>query len=273
MMYMDKRIKRLLILPAFLMYLLNIAAVDAADTVSDWGFSATVGWAWRDISGTMFSYSPPLNGAATAESLGLGSSSEADAAIGVRWKRLNIEFVYLPSKFSGNGVLVQDLDYGSGPVIGNTTPISSDIEVTMKLANVEYMILQRHDMDLGIGAGFGQVELDIKMTPQIGPEVNISGDVPFGYLTASFVKRWGKLALNVGLQGLSVSRNDTSVTYSSMNIAGAYRLLQREKLGLDILGGYRYVDFDYEFDDDSTGISTGTDFELTGPYVGLRASW
>ena len=88
-----------------------------------------------------------------------------------------------------------------------------------------------------------------------------------------FVKRWGKLALNVGLQGLSVSRNDTSVTYSSMNIAGGYRLLQREKLGLDILGGYRYVDFDYEFDDDSTGISTGTDFELTGPYVGLRASW
>jgi hypothetical protein len=87
---------------------------------SDWGFSVLLGWAWRDIDGTMFSYSPPLNGAATADSLGLGSSSEADAAIGIRWKKLNVAFVYLPSKFTGDGVLVDDLDFGSGPVIGNT---------------------------------------------------------------------------------------------------------------------------------------------------------
>jgi hypothetical protein len=221
----------------------------------------------------MFSFSPPLGGAATADSLGLGSSSEPDAAIGVRWKRLDVRFVYLPSRFQGDGVLLQSLDFGSGPVIDNTTPISSDLKVAMTLANIEYLLLKRSDMDLGVGVGIGQVELDITMTPQTGNNVDISGDVPFGYLSGTFRKRWGKLALNLGLQGLSVSQSSTSVAYKSMNIAGTYRFWQREKLGFDILAGYRYVDFDYEFDDDNSSARSATNFELTGPYVGLRAAW
>jgi len=261
------------ILSSLVLYVVSTFSAHAQDSSSDWGFNAMLGWAWRDIEGTMFSYSPPLNGAATADSLGLGTSSEPDAAIGVRWKRLNVELVYLPSEFKGDGVLVQDLDFGSGPVIGNTTPISSSIEVTMLLTNVEYAVLQRSDMQLGIGFGLGQVGLDIMMIPQIGPEINIKGDVPFGYLTTSFVKRWGKVALNAGLQGLSVSQNSTSVKYNSVNLAGTYRFMQKEKLGFDILAGYRYVDFEYEFDDDNTGAFTGTNFQLTGPYVGVRATW
>ena len=232
-----------------------------------------LGWAWRDIDGTMFSYSPPLGGAATADSLGLGTSSEPDAAIGIRWKRLNVELVYLPSKFSGEGVLEQGLDLGSGPIIDNTTSISSDIEVTMLLANIEYHLLQRNDLQLGVGFGIGQVGLDIKMTPQQGQDIKISGDVPFGYLTLSLVKRWGKAALNASLQGLSVSQSSTSVAYSSLNLAGTYRFLQKQKVGFDVLAGYRYVDLDYEFDDDSSGARAGTNFELTGPYIGVRASW
>lgn len=240
---------------------------------SDWGFSAIVGWAWRDINGTMFSFSPPLSGAATADSLRLGSSSEPDAAIGVRWKRLDVRFVYLPSRFKGDGVLLQSLDFGSSPVIDKMTPISSDLKVTMTLANIEYLLLERSDMDLGVGVGIGQVELDITMTPQTGNKVDISGDVPFGYLSATFRKRWGKLALNLGLQGLSVSQSNTSLAYKSLNIAGAYRFWQREKVDFDILAGYRYTDFDYEFDDDNSGARSATNFELTGPYVGLRANW
>ena len=36
---------------------------------------------------------------------------------------------------------------------------------------------------------------------------------------------------------------------------------------------YRYVDLDYEFDDDDSGVRTSTNFELTGPYVGLKVGW
>lgn len=270
---MGRIINRSLTLLILTLCILSISASNAEDSPSDFGFSALVRWAWRDINGTMFSYSPPLNGAATADSLGLGRSSQPDAAIGGRWKRLNVNFVYLPSKFEGEGVLIQDLDLGSGPIIGNTTAISSDLEVTMYLANIEYLVFKRSDMDIGLGIGVGKVELDISMTPQVGPHVDISGDVPFGYLTGTFTKRWGDIAFNFGLQGLSISQNSTSVTYTSANIAGTYTIVRRGGLALDLLGGYRYVDFDYEFDDDSTGIRTGTNFELTGPYVGVRATW
>ena len=262
------KVRQLLVL---CMLCTSVTVVEADS--SDWDFSAVLGWSWREINGTMFSFSPPLSGRATADSLGLGSSSEPQASFGVRWKRLDVKFEYLPSRFKGDGVLVQALDFGSGPVIGNTTPISSDLKVAMTLANIEYLVLRRSDMDLGVGVGIGRVDLDIKMTPQTGNNVDISGDVPFGYLSGTLLKRWGKYALNFGLQGLSVSQSGTSVAYKSANIAGAYRFWQRDQLGFDMLAGYRYVDFDYEFDDENSGARSATNFELTGPYVGLRAAW
>lgn len=56
----------------------------AQESESDWGISAPVGWSWREIDGTLFSIKPPLTGLATADSLGLGSSSKAEASLGMR---------------------------------------------------------------------------------------------------------------------------------------------------------------------------------------------
>jgi len=85
------------------------------------------------------------------------------------WKRLGVQLLYLPSEFTSTGTLAQALDFGSGPVIGGTTPISSDIKVAMTLANVEYDLLGQPDMDWGVGLGIGKVDLDIGLMPEIGP--------------------------------------------------------------------------------------------------------
>jgi len=245
----------------------------AEEPQSDWSFNALVGWSWRDIDGTMFSYTPPLAGGATTDSLGLGTSSEPQASFGVRWKQLTVDLVYLPTQYTGSGFLVQGLDFGNGPVIGTTDPITSDIDVAMYLANIDYDLLKRRDMDLRLGVGLGQVELDIAMTPANGNGVNINGNVPFGYLTGTFTKRWNKFAVLFGLQGIGVNIDDYSISYTSVNLAGEYRFYERGRLGISVAGGYRYVDFDYSFDDDTTGVRVDTAFELTGPYIGIRASW
>jgi len=245
----------------------------AQEPVSDWGFSASVGWAWRQIDGDLFSVAPPLTGRATADSLGLGSSSEAQATLGMRWKRLGVQLVYLPSDFTGEGMLVQALDFGDGPVIGTSTPIDSDIKVTMTLANVEYDLLGRTDMHWGIGAGVGKVELDIGLVPETGPSATISDDLPFGYLTTTYTKRWQEFSASVGVQGLSASTGSYTIDYRSLNLAGAYKVYSRERTRLDLLAGYRYVDFKYDFDDDSSGARTSTDFNLSGPYMGVRIAW
>ena len=65
------------------LYITSMPVAAAEASTSDWDFSVAHGWAWRDIDGTMFSFSPPLSGAATADSLGLDTSSEPNAAIGV----------------------------------------------------------------------------------------------------------------------------------------------------------------------------------------------
>ena len=59
-------------------------------------------------------------------------------------------------------------------------------------------------MDLGVGIGLGTVRLDIVMRPESATGVTINGNVPFGYLTSTFVKRWDKFAATFGLQGISV---------------------------------------------------------------------
>jgi len=245
----------------------------AQEPVADWGFSASVGWSWRQIDGDLFSFAPPLAGRATTDSLGLGSSSEAQATLGIRWKRLGVQLVYLPSDFTGEGTLLQALDFGNGPVIGSGTPISSNIKVAMTLANVEYDLLGRADMDWGIGAGFGKVDLDIGLVPETGPDVTISGDVPFGYLTTTYTKRWQKLSASVGVQGLSASTGEYTINYRSLNLAGAYKIHSHDNMRLDALAGYRYVDFEYDFDDDNSGALTSTSFTLSGPYIGVRIAW
>ena len=248
-------------------------AIAAEQAESDWGFDLFLGYAWKNIDGTMYSINPPLAGAGTADSLGLDSGSNPQAAFGIRWKQWHVDLVYLPSEFEGDGHIVQALDFGNGPVLGTTTPISSDLKVTMTLANIEYDLLERKDMDWGVGVGIGKVALDIKMQPQIGPGIDIVGDVPFGYLTTSFAKRWQKFSVSFGVQGLSFSQGDVSMSYKSANIAAGYNLLANDQLRFDLVGGYHYVDFDYEFDDDSTGVQTSTDFTLAGPYVGVRMGW
>ncbi len=173
----------------------------AQEAESDWGFSASVGWSWREIDGTLFTIKPPLTGLATTDSLGLGSSSEAEASIGMRWKRLGVRLDYLPSEFSGDGTLALALDFGNGPIIGGTTPVSTDINVTMTLANIEYDLLARADMDWSIGVGFGSIDLDFTLMPETGPTVAIGNDLPFGYLTMTFTKRWQKFSASVNVQG------------------------------------------------------------------------
>lgn len=184
-----------------------------------------------------------------------------------------MKLVYLPSEFTGQGTLVQVLDFGNGPVIGGTTPISSDIKVVMTLANIEYDLLGRSDMDWGIGAGYGSVDLDISLVPETGPTGTISGDVPFGYLTTTYTKRWQKFSATVSVQGLSVAIDEYTVTYKSLNLAGAYNIYSRAGMQLDAFAGYRYVEFEYDFDDNDSGARTNTDLSLTGPYVGLRVAW
>ena len=245
----------------------------AQEQQSDWGFNASVGWSWRQIDGTLFAVTPPLTGLATTDSLGLGSSSEAQATLGMRWKRLGVQLVYLPSEFSGDGTLLQVLDFGNGPVMGNRTPIRSDLKVAMTLANVEYDFLGRADMDWGVGVGFGKVDLDVDLVPEVGPEVRISGDVPFGYLSTTFTKRWQKFSVSVVAQGLSMSIDNYTVTYQSLSVAGAYKIYSRDKVRLDAFAAYRYVEFNYDFDDAISGARTNTDIRMAGPNIGLRIAW
>ena len=97
--------------------------------------------------------------------------------------------------------------------------------------------------------------------------------MPFGYLTTTYTKRWQRFSASVGVQGLSVSAGEYTITYKSLSLAAAYKIYSRDKMRLDALAGYRYVDFEYDFDDDNSSARTSTDFSLSGPYIAQRIAW
>ena len=75
------------------------------------------------------------------------------------------------------------------------------------------------------------------------------------------------------MQGLSMSIDNYTVKYKSLSVAGAYKIYSRDEVRLDAFVGYRYVDFNYDFDDDISGARTNTDFRMSGPNIGLRIVW
>ena len=101
----------------------------------------------------------------------------------------------------------------------------------------------------------------------------IGNDLPFGYLTTTYTKRWQKFSASITVQGLSVDIDKYTIDYRSLNLAGAYTVYSRGKMQLDAFAGYRYVDFKYDFDDNESRARTNTDLSLSGPHIGLRVAW
>ena len=103
-----------------------------AAPAKDSGFSASILWGPRDISGDIFvSRSPAISGQATADSLGLDPAYSFQYQIGYRHKRWMFAFDVMPTSYSGQGFAEIDIDLGIGPGISIDTPITSNIDVEM----------------------------------------------------------------------------------------------------------------------------------------------
>lgn len=242
----------------------------------NWHISGNVVYSSRSLDGTIANKTAIAGGVfgdliATGDSMDVGTSDSAMLALAVQYKRFGIGINYMPTSFDGQGTA---LVAGTGSNIGIIKEVSldTDIDVTMLLANIYYNFIQTPDTVFGLGVGFGQTSIDLSIIPDStwATPLIYEGEQPFGFLNLHFSSNYKRFLYGFAINGISGVFDGVDVTYSDYKVDIGYRVIDK-KVKLDIMGGYRLVNFavDLEYD----GNKTAADVSLQGPFLGISATY
>jgi hypothetical protein len=235
---------------------------------SDFQVALSVVYSSRSVGATIGVTNPgSLGFIATADSLGLGRADGFQENVELRWKRWAFGVNYVPTSVSGQGTATSGLQIGSGPIIAVGTPMTTTIDVSMLLGTAYYFVVQKSDMELGLGLGFGKTSIDVAFVPALGQPSGYDGNTPFGFLSVRMINRVDRFFYGASVNGIGFSFEGTTIHYFDLNLAAGYRVLDDRVKG-DILAGWRYIGFGFAFDVPPT--ITKTDVQLSGPYIGVR---
>ena len=245
------------------------AARAAEETpVPDFQVGLTVVYSSRSVGAAIALDNPgSLGFVATSDSLGLGRAQGFQENLELRWKQWAFGINYVPTNVSGQGTAVTGIQVGGGPVIAAGTPMTTTIGVNMLLGTAHYFVVQKSDMELGVGVGLGQTSIDVAFVPAFGQASGYQGDTPFGFLSVRLVNRVDRFFYGVNANGIGFSLDGTSISYFDVNLGAGYRLLD-ERIKGDALIGWRYIDFAFDFNVPPTFVKTNV--QLSGPYAGVR---
>jgi len=241
---------------------------------SDWHFAANAVYSSRSLDGVIVSRNAINDGiygdmVTTGDAMGVDDSQSAMLAIAAQYKRLGVGLNYMPTSFEGKGTA---LVAGTGANAGFffQTPLDTRINVDMLLGSAYYNLIQTPDTVFGLGVGLGQTMVDIAITPQVGTALAYDGQLPFGFLRLHFKSRYNRFLYGFALNGLSMDVDGTSISYSDYTVDLGYRLVDK-RYKLDLVGGYRLVNFaaDMEWD----GGEIATDVSLEGPFLGVTINY
>lgn len=249
-----------------------VASGEDAAPPPDWHFFGNVVYSSRSLDGVIVAKNAINDGVygdmvTTGDAMGVDDSQGAMLALGVQYKRFGLALNYMPTSFDGTG---SALVAGTGTNVGVIveTPLETKIDVDMLLASMYYNIVQTRDSVFGIGAGFGQTMVDLSITPEVGTALAYNGQLPFGFVRLHFNSRYKRFLYGFALNGLSLDVDGANIVYSDYKVDLGYRLIDK-RVKLDLVGGYRLVNFAVDLDGTSGEI--GVDVSLEGPFFGVTA--
>lgn len=273
--------KKLSVLSFVFLSLMQVAwAADETATTVDksshrnWHYYANIAYTSRTLDGAIVNrnaISDDVFGdlVATGDSMSLGSSNSFMYTFGAQYKKWGAGLNYSPTSFSGQGNAIVELSGNQAGVVLKT-PLHTDIEVNMFLANLTYDFIRTKSMVFGVGAGFGRTDINLNIIPQVGKAIIYKGEQPFGFLNLHMANHYQGFLYGFSLNSISASFSGVDVEYSDYKVDLGYRLSDRE-VKWDIVGGYRLVNFsiDIEYGQDIVKATT----QLTGPFLGVSVTY
>jgi hypothetical protein len=252
----------------------NSTASDKYISERDWHYNISLVYSKRTLDGTIVNKTPiddDVFGSlfSTGDSMNVGTSDEFMLAIGAYYKRWGIGLNYMPTSFSGTGSALVKVGSGSTGVIV-ATPLNTNIDVNMLLANVSYDFIKTGNNVFGIGAGLGNTSIDLAIIPGVGDSIIYNGNQPFGFLNIHMSSKHNSFSYGFSMNGISADFDGASVDYSQYTVNLGYRV-KDGAVKLDVIGGYRLVNFAIDLQEGQNVIRA--DVALEGPYLGVNLAY
>jgi hypothetical protein len=254
------------------LFLVSGANAEEPDDHRDWHFMGSLVYSTRSLDGLIVNRNALNSGVygdlvTTGDAMGVDDSRSAMLFLAAQYRQFGFGINYMPTSYSGSGYA---LVAGTGPNAGLfiQTPLKTRIDVNMLLASVYYDFIQTPDTAFGVGAGFGQTWIDLSIVPETGTALAYDGSQPFGFLNVHFRNYHNRFLYGFSLNGLSMDVDGVHVAYSDYRLDLGYRLTEGT-VKLDLVGGYRQVNF--AMDLDWSGGAVMTDVSMEGPFLGIVA--
>lgn len=267
-------------IPLLLFAQLLISAVAIADDpiasdkyVSEqhWHYNLSLVYSKRTLDGTIANKTPIDNNTfgsllATGESMNVGTSDEFMLSVSAYYKRWGVGLNYMPTSFSGTGSALVEVGSGSTGVIAET-PLNTNIDVNMVLANLTYDFIKTGNNVFGVGVGLGNTSIDLSIIPGVGDSIIYNGNQPFGFLNIHMSSKHNDFSYGFSMNGISADFDDAAVDYSQYTVNLGYRV-KDGAVKLDVIGGYRLVNFAIDLQEGQNIVRA--DVALEGPYLGVN---
>ncbi len=254
-----------------LLLTLSVAAQEGEEKPSNWHVAGSLVYSSRALDGSVVSKNSISEGVfgtlvATGDSMNVGEANGLMLALAVQYKRFGIGLNYMPTSFQGSGFALAEVGTAGGGAFIKT-PLETDIDIEMLLANVYYNFIQTSNSVFGVGAGLGRTEIDFSMVPGTGNALVYEGVQPFGFLNLHMRNQYKKFIYGFVLNGLSMEFEGANIVYSDYKVDLGYRLVDK-RVKLDLVGGYRMVNFAIDLAGQSSEIAV--DVTLEGPFLGVN---
>lgn len=249
----------------------NSTASDEFISEQDWQYNFSLVYSKRTLDGTIVNKTPIDNDTfgslfATGDSMNVGTSDEFMLAVAAYYKRWGIGLNYMPTSFSGTGsALVKVGSGGTGVIV--TTPLNTNIDVNMLLANVSYDFIKTGSNVFGVGVGLGNTSIDLAIIPDVGDSIIYNGNQPFGFLNIHMSSKHNDFSYGFSMNGISADFDGAAVDYSQYTVNLGYRV-KDGAVKLDVIGGYRLVNFAIDLQQGQNVVRA--DVALEGPYLGVN---
>lgn len=171
---------------------------------------------------------------------------------------------------SGDGVLSADIDL-DGQTISAGTAVNTDFDLGLYNAIVLFDLLPTDMFELGVGLGLGAVDVDAQFSGA-GTSIATDETLPVPLLAIGGGVQVSRFEVAALLSGMDLTVDGDDVTYIDFDAFGRVGLLRPDSRGrVSALLGYRYLDVELQYEDDSENVIFDMDFQ--GPYLGIEISF
>ena len=176
------------------------------------------------------------------------------------------------TEFSGRGTVQGDITIDD-ITITQGTDVDTDFGLDSADASLTWDLIPTDMAELAIGLGVNLMQLDITLD-EVNTTQTLETDelLPIPHASARASVHFGPATVGASVAFFDYSDSEMDVSFLDVEATAQWKLIGGDqRLSGRLVGGYRLLDLDAEYDDGDSQVVA--DFRLDGPFIGLSFSF